>query len=164
MMITTNYTNLIEQAKAKGKSIVRFDQVSNRSSLGSEQSDTFTLSDKAKARMQGEHYEEYSPTYIKPRQASHLLKQNNIEDNKNEQQSRFSAMLQSILDKRLGLDREKLKEIEAMMKEVEQNENLSPEEKQKQLEILQKLKEQVIQESRENHQHLSPTLDDEHAK
>jgi len=54
---------------------------------------------------------------------------------------------QSILDNRLGIDKEKLKEIEAMMEEVANDENLSPEQKEKKLAELQELYEEVIEES-----------------
>jgi len=59
----------------------------------------------------------------------------------------FQNAMQSILDSRMGLDKEKLKEIEAMMEEVAKDESLSPEQKTKKLEELQKLMDQVIEES-----------------
>ena len=37
--------------------------------------------------------------------------------------------MQNILDKRLGIDRERLEELEALMEEIANNENMSPEEK-----------------------------------
>jgi len=59
----------------------------------------------------------------------------------------YQNAMQSILDNRMGLDKEKLKEIEAMMEEVAKDESLSPEQKTKKLEELQKLMDQVIEES-----------------
>lgn len=59
----------------------------------------------------------------------------------------FENTMQSILDNRMGLDKEKLKEIEAMMEEVAKDDSLSPDQKAKKLEELQKLMDKVIEES-----------------
>jgi hypothetical protein len=92
--------------------------------------DTVTLSDKALAMMNGSEVKEIAPTYVRPETARSLLsqseaskatqagdaKESNIVDN------RFSGMLQSILDKRLGIDRDKLEELEVLMEEIANNE------------------------------------------
>ena len=57
--------------------------------------------------------------------------------------------MQNILDKRLGIDRERLEELEALMEEIANNENMSPEEKQLALEKLAEMREQIIEEGRE---------------
>ncbi|OUR82612.1 hypothetical protein A9Q75_05540 [Colwellia psychrerythraea] len=57
--------------------------------------------------------------------------------------------MQNILDKRLGIDRERLEELEALMEEIANNENMSPEEKQLALENLAEMREQIIEEGRE---------------
>jgi len=54
---------------------------------------------------------------------------------------------QNILDSRMGIDKEKLKEIEAMMEEVAKDESLSPEQKEKRLEELQELYDDVIEQA-----------------
>ena len=64
-----------------------------------------------------------------------------------EPDSRFGDMMQAILDKRLGVDRKKLAELEAMMAEIAKNENLSPEEKEKAIEEIGKMREKIIEES-----------------
>jgi hypothetical protein len=61
--------------------------------------------------------------------------------------NRFSEMMQNILNQRLGIDNEKLQEIEAEMEEVANNENMSPEEKQKALEELAQQRDTFIEES-----------------
>ncbi len=61
--------------------------------------------------------------------------------------NRFSEMMQNILNQRLGIDNEKLQEIEAEMEEVANNESMSPEEKQKALEELVQQRDTFIEES-----------------
>jgi uncharacterized protein YfkK (UPF0435 family) len=56
-------------------------------------------------------------------------------------------MMQAILDKRLGVDRKKLEELDAMMEEIAKNENLSPEEKATAMEEIAKMREEIIEES-----------------
>ena len=56
-------------------------------------------------------------------------------------------MMQNILDQRLGVDREKLKELEAMMEEIASNESMSAEEKAEALELLADMREKIIKES-----------------
>ncbi|GHF93709.1 hypothetical protein [Thalassotalea marina] len=154
MMISTNYSEIVTKARANGQTVAHFDQPDYKVQAIPGSSDSFTLSDRAKAKMHGEAYSESAPTYVKPQIAADLLNQE--EPTKAvEKNSYFDEMLQSILDKRLGIDREKLEEIEAMMEEVAKNENLSEEEKQKQLELLQQMKEEVIKESRDNKQQVS---------
>ena len=67
--------------------------------------------------------------------------ENKVTDN------RFNDMMLKILDKRLGIDREKLAELEAMIKNVAENEKMSPEEKQKAIEELEKMREEIIEKS-----------------
>ncbi len=114
-----------------------------------------TLSDKALAMMNGSEIKETAPTYVRPETARALLaeseaikaandtsaKEDKVIDNK------FGEIMQGILDQRLGVDREKLEEIEAMMEEIAENENMSPEEKEQALEMLVEMREQIIEES-----------------
>ncbi|GLX76988.1 hypothetical protein tinsulaeT_03280 [Thalassotalea insulae] len=60
-----------------------------------------------------------------------------------------ASINQLILDARIGLDREKLDEIDQKMKEIENNPNLSPEEKQALLQALQAEKEELIKQASE---------------
>lgn len=55
----------------------------------------------------------------------------------------------SIVEGRLGVDKEKLKEIEAMMEEVGKDESLSPEEKEKRLADLQELLDKEYEKAAE---------------
>jgi len=55
--------------------------------------------------------------------------------------------MKGVLDSRMGIDKEKIKEIEAMMEEVAKDDSLSPEQKAKKLEELQKLMDEVIEEA-----------------
>ena len=152
MMINANYDQIIAKAKASGASIVSFDRKTQPITPITAEKDTLTLSDRALAMMNGEEIKQVAPTYIRPQTAKSLLTQNetvNSSVKKSASDIRFDEMMQSILDKNLGIDREKLEEIEAMMKEIAKNENLTPEQKQKAMEELEKMKEKVIEESLE---------------
>ena len=81
-----------------------------------------------------------------------------------DKQSRLAVINQLLLDARLGIDREKLKEIDAKMQEIENDPNLTDEEKQDLLMLLQEQKEKIIQEGQDPEQEdkkrrkaLSPT-------
>jgi len=65
----------------------------------------------------------------------------------------MNEAMQGILDSRMGIDRDKLEEIEAMMEEVANDDSLSPEQKEKKLEELQKLYDKVIEEAVEKLEH-----------
>lgn len=156
MMINANYADIVSRARANNASHVNFDQKAYRVNEISAQKDTVTLSDAAQAKMNGTTINTAEHTYAKPKNARTLLAENKANENdksataqKSDAGSRFDQMMQSILDKRLGVDREKLKEIEAMMEEIANDENLSAEQKQKALEELEKVKEKIIEESLE---------------
>lgn len=151
VMIYNNYDQQVALAKSNNRSVVNFDNNPPPVQPISAEKDTLTLSDKALAMMNGKATTAQSaPTYIKPQTASSLLAQN---DSSNSEQSnavkdnRFSDMMQSILDQRLGIDRDKLAELEAMMEDVGKNKTMSPEEKEKALEALEKIREKIIEES-----------------
>ncbi len=151
MMINNNYAEQIAIAKANKASIVNFDNnmpISTSISGGRTQ-DTVSISPQAQALANGKSYQETAPTYIKPVTARALLATNQAEGQITETptDSRFNDMMQNILDKRLGVDREKLKELDAMMEEIANNENMSPEEKAEALEKLAEMREKIIQES-----------------
>jgi len=167
-MINANYEQIIARAKASGASIVNFDRNIQPVPPITAEKDTFTLSDAAQAKMNGEVFKDTAPTYIKPTTAKNLLAEGQAsktteEDTiqKSASDIRFDEMMQSILDKNLGIDRDKLKEIEAMIEEIAKNENLSPEQKQKALEELEKMKEKVIEESLEVKKQAKQTFTEE---
>jgi Holliday junction resolvase len=119
-----------------------------------------TLSDKALAMMNGSEVKEVAPTYVRPTTSRSILSQSEASKAKqaaNAKESnvignRFSEMMQNILDKRLGIDRERLEELEeleALMEEIANNENMSPEEKELALEKLAEMREIIIEEGRE---------------
>ena len=151
MMINNNYAEQIAIAKANKASIVNFDNSMPTSTAvsSSSNSDTVTISPQAQALASGKDYQESAPTYVKPVTARALLAANQADEQatKTPTDSRFNEMIQNILDKRLGVDREKLKELEAMMEEIANNENMSPEEKAEALEKLAEMREKIIQES-----------------
>lgn len=66
--------------------------------------------------------------------------------------NRLDEAMQAILDRRTGLDREKLKKIEEEMERIAADENLSEEEKSKQIELLQAQKVELIKESTEKNE------------
>jgi len=155
MMINSNYAQQIAQAKANNAAIVNFDNNTPAVQPIPGEKDTVTLSDKALAMMNGTTVKENPSTYIKPETARSLLAKSEAVNPTKENSSgentvidnRFSEMMQNILDQRLGIDREKLEELEAMMEEIANDENMSPEEKQKALEELAAMREKIIEES-----------------
>lgn len=173
MMINTNYSAILAQAKIDGATQVNFDQRDYSVKAITAEKDTVTISDAALAKMNGiileeSALEESAPTYVKPISARALIATANQEQtiesaaNQNVQQSsndRFGEIMQNILDKRLGVDREKLEEIDAMMAAIAGDENLSPEQKQKALEELSKMKEKLFEESMEMKKQAKHTFD-----
>ncbi|AAN56385.1 hypothetical protein HRJ35_18435 [Shewanella oneidensis MR-1] len=66
--------------------------------------------------------------------------------------NRLEAAMLAILDKRTGVDREKLKEIDEEIAKIAGDNNLSEEEKAKQIELLQAKKEKLIREASEKNE------------
>ena len=162
MMINSNYDQQVALAKSNNATLVNFSNTTAPVQAIAGEKDTVTLSDKALAMMNGTEIKEIAPTYVRPETANSLLTKS--EDAKNDVlhtskstsskdnvtfDNRFNEIMQNILDQRLGVDRDKLEEIEAMMAEIANNENMSPEEKQQALEKLGEMREKVIEESRE---------------
>jgi len=67
--------------------------------------------------------------------------------------------MQAILDKRAGIDREKLKELEAKMEEIANDESLSPEQKAEQMKLLQQQKEELLKEFAEKNEQRQQQFD-----
>lgn len=161
MMINQNYSEIITRAKSQGASQVDFTNSNNVPIDNSSNKDTLTLSSQALALSKGENniVQEVDPIYVRPQTAAELLAQNKnnqettssseVSQLKNDAvtNSRFEDMMQAILDKRLGVDRKKLEELDAMMEEIAKNENLSPEEKAIAMEEIAKMREKVIEKS-----------------
>lgn len=165
MMINVNYNEIIAQAKTKGTSQANFNNIDSTRSNNAVNQDTLTLSNQALSLLEGNKniIQEISPIYVRTQTAAELLANNqnnqsnlqvttsslseNKEKNTTELDSRFGDMMQAILDKRLGVDRKKLEELEAMMAEIAKNDNLSPEEKEKAMEEIGKMREKIIEES-----------------
>jgi len=157
MMINNNYALQVVQAKSSNASTVSFDNNTTTAIQPiSGEKDTVTLSDRALAMMKGDEIKEISPAYVRPETASALLAESdaiktaNGTNTKNDRiiDNRFGEMMQNIIDQRLGVDRKKLEELEAMMAEIANNENMSPEEKEQALEKLAEMREKIIEESR----------------
>jgi len=152
-MINHDYANIVEQARTQKSTVVNFDQNVAPVSPITAQQDTLSLSKEAQALMAGYEIKEkeVAPTYIRPETARSILAENSTPEKSYEtsesDKSRFDEIMQATLDKRLGIDRERLKEIDAMIEEIGKNENLSPEEKEEAIEMLQKVKEEIIKES-----------------
>jgi hypothetical protein len=161
MMINQNYSEIITRARSQGASQVDFTNSNNPTIDNSSSQDTLTLSSQALALSKGENniVQEIAPIYVKPQTAAELLDQNKISQETSSTSgvspvksnsitnSRFEDMMQAILDKRLGVDRKKLEELDAMMEEIAKNENLSPEEKAVAMEEIAKMREKVIEKS-----------------
>lgn len=150
MMINYDYAKIINQAKLSNTEQAHFNKSNQAPSTVKPSTDKLTLSNAALAKMSGENHQEIVPTYVNPKTARSLLAANqsgkNVEQNQSEDK-KFSDMMLSILDKRLGIDRDKLAELAAMMEEISKNENMTPEEKQKAMEQIEKMREELIKES-----------------
>jgi hypothetical protein len=157
MMINSNYAQQVIQAKNNNASIVNFDNTIPAVQAIPGQKDTITFSDKALAMMNGADVKEIAPTYLRPESARSLLANNKVSVTSNDSPTKedkvldntFGEMMQNIIDQRLGIDRKKLEDIEALMKEIAEDGEMSPEAKQKALEKLAEMREKIIQESRE---------------
>lgn len=150
MMITQDYTHAITQAKSRNATFVNFDNKAQTVQPITAEKDTFTLSDRAMALMHGKEYKYEAPTYVRPETARSMLAQSDSTASNSQRTNsgnRFSEIMQRVLDQRLGVDREKLDEIDAMMEDIAKNEKMSPEEKAKALEELAEIREKIIEES-----------------
>ncbi len=156
MMINSNYALQVSQAKSNNASIVNFDNTIPAVQAIPGQKDTVTLSDKALAMMNGAEIKEIPPTYVMPEKARSLLAESEALKTENDTSvkedkvidNRFGEMMQNIIDQRLGVDRKKLEELEALMEEIAENENMSPEEKEQAGETLAELRKKIIEASR----------------
>jgi hypothetical protein len=157
MLVTNNYSQQVAQARLNNASIVNFDRTSPVVHPIPGERDSVTLSDKALAMMNGGEVKEVTPTYVRPETARTLLAESDAASAENDTgtlenkviDNRFGEMMQNIVDQRLGVDRKKLEELEALMEEIAENEKMSPEAKQQALEKLAEMREKMIQESRE---------------
>jgi len=165
MMINYNYSEIITQARDNGLRQIDFKNSTDIAHTTPSLQDKLTLSAQAQAKLKGavDVFQEQSPVYEKPKTAAQLLAENKhnqaiyqprasaVGNNDlkvlSSNDSRFQEMMQSILDKRLGVDRKKLEELDAMMEEIAKNENLSPEQKAKAIAEIEKMREDVIVES-----------------
>jgi hypothetical protein len=153
MLINTQYTEIIAQAKIKGKSHVDFNTSNENVNLAAAEKDTFTLSTTAQEKMNGEKKNETSNTYSIPRTARELLEEQAVKElnpnkfNKTKSDVRLNEMMENISNNRIGFDREQLKKIEAMMAKIAENENLSPEQKQQAIKALEAQKQEIVEES-----------------
>jgi len=164
-MINQNYGEIITRAKSQGASQVDFKNTHNRPVDNSSNQDTLTLSNQALSLSKGESaiIQEVAPIYVRPQTAAELLAQNSSNQTRTQDtssssgissvksdtatSSRFEDMMQAILDKRLGIDKKKLEELDAMMEELAKNENMSPEEKAVAMEEITKMREKIIEKS-----------------
>ena len=145
MMINNHYVQQVAQTKSSNPLALKVDNAALPVQPIPGEKDTVTLSDKALAMMNGNEVKEIAPTYIRPETARSLLSQSKAANT--DVDNRFSKMMQNILNQRLGIDNEKLEEIEAEMEEIANNENMSAEEKQKALEELAQQRDTFIEES-----------------
>lgn len=161
MMINFDYTAMVEQARAKGDTSVKFDNRVTPIAPITAKQDTVTLSKQAQALLNGNNIDnkEVAPTYIKPQTARSLLAESEATSasssdkaeatKKSAKNARFNEIMQSILDQRLGIDREKLNEINAMIEDIAKNEKMSDEEKEQAIKMLEEVREKIIEESLE---------------
>ncbi len=145
MMINNHYVQQVAQTKSSNALALNVDNTTLPVQPIPGEKDTVTLSDKALAMMNGNEVKEIAPTYIRPETARSLLSQSKAANT--DVDNRFSKMMQNILNQRLGIDNEKLEEIEAEMEEIANNENMNAEEKQKALEELAQQRDTFIEES-----------------
>ena len=154
-MINNNYALQVVHSKSHNAARVKLDNTTPAVQPISGEKDTVTLSDQALAMLNGTELKQAPPTYVKPQTARSLLAQNDALKTSNdgkpidekEVDNRFGEIMQNIIDQRLGVDRKKLEALEALMVEIGENENMSPEEKAQALEKLAEMREKLIEES-----------------
>ncbi|MBE7214325.1 hypothetical protein MK852_18485 [Shewanella benthica] len=81
-------------------------------------------------------------------------------DSPAKQRASLEDVMQAILDKRTGIDREKLDEIEAQIQAIAKSDTLSKEQKEAQIKLLEEQKTQLIQEFVENNEQNLRQFDD----
>lgn len=86
-------------------------------------------------------------------QARAISKVSQSSDKTIEQETLFKDAMASIIEGRLGVDKEKIKEIEAMMEEVAKDETLSSEEKERRIGELQELLDKEYEKAAEKQAH-----------
>jgi hypothetical protein len=151
--MNTDYTEIITQAKIKGGSHANFDNFNENVKLFTEEKDTYTLSGPAQAKMKGEAINETSHIYFMPKTARELLDEQAVKEldlstvYKLKSDARLKEVMENITNNRVGVDREQLKKIEAMMATVAENDNLSPEQKQQAIRALEAQKQKAVEES-----------------
>lgn len=147
MVSNINYGQIYALAKSQGASQADFSRPNP--SDNSQHQDKVTLSDEAKALMSGSSVNQAEATYAKPTQTSaETLANNNA--NKTGKSDFLVKVQQQLLDQKLGIDREKLKEIEALMEKIALDENLSDEEKTRMMESLNQMREEVFKQGNDN--------------
>jgi len=161
MMINVNYSEQIAHAKTQGASQVEFKRSGTTQLKSSPNQDTLTLSNQALSLINGDKkiVTETSPIYLKPQSAAALIAEHENSNSTTRRSNeggvsasstkgvKFEEMMQAIIDKRLGIDRKKLEEIEALMKEIAEDQNLSPEAKENALKEIEKMRDNIIEES-----------------
>ncbi|MCG7532448.1 hypothetical protein MHM98_14005 [Psychrobium sp. MM17-31] len=86
-------------------------------------------------------------------QARGISKVSQSSDKPTSQETLFKDAMASIIEGRLGVDKEKIKEIEAMMEEVAKDETLSSEEKERRIGELQELLDKEYEKAAEKQAH-----------
>jgi lipase chaperone LimK len=103
--------------------------------------------------MNGGQINEISHTYSLPQTAKELLDEYAAKEldvsavNKAKSDVRLNDMMENIINNRMGVDREQLKKIEAMMAKIAENEDLSPEQKEQAIKALEAQKQEIVEES-----------------
>jgi len=159
MINNINYSNTIHQVREASAKQVSAERTRESSALYENkkaEQDTVILSNAALALMKGEKVEEIAAIYDRPKMASMLENKPVTEsvpstdekntDNKDEEKVEFADIMQAVIDNRLGIDREKLEEIEAKIEEIANDKSLTPEEKATLIEQLEVTRENLIKE------------------
>lgn len=106
------------------------------------------LSGEQQKRVDDNTYEYLATTQKKPAMDELAVNNEKLDPLANVDTSNFlKDAMAALVEIRLGVDKEKMEEIEAMMEEVAKDETLSPKEKERQLEELQALLEEELEKA-----------------
>ncbi|WDE03496.1 hypothetical protein SG34_019140 [Thalassomonas viridans] len=115
------------------------------------QTDSLTISPAARAAAQGKSHETDPVDRYQALASNQAVARSReaTEPAKVSREDFMKAAIQGTVDQRLGLDREKLQELEAKMKQVAENDDLTAEQKAEQLAALQQQIDEITQKAAE---------------
>lgn len=116
------------------------------------QNDSVTISPAASAAAQGQAHQQDPVDRYQALASNQAVERNRqaMAPAKISREDFMKTALQSTLDQRIGVDREKLQELEEQMQKVAENTNLTAEQKAEQLAALEQQRDEIIEKAAKN--------------